>query len=255
MKIMNTILIAGFLTCSFHAGVNAQEDNGLPGGLLREIDAIDRADFLEKEVGGSTVRQMNAAEIREVQNNMSQLKDTDLRMGEMFGHFGKIFSAVNSASTLYKAMNALDNNECVPDLTTDASAMMPSGCDEEDACSGCYEKAISRMNNVRKNLGRMSCIRINTKKYVESAIAFGDNVSGIHGAMGLAWQNQRKGIKDVYEKFKKTYDTKYIEMMESLDIALKEINQCEAEFGLKDWYQKAGFIYFEMMKERYKRPD
>jgi hypothetical protein len=152
-------------------------------------------------------------------------------------------------------MNALDNNECVPDLTTDASAMMPSGCDEEDACSDCYEKAISRMNNVRKNLARMSCLRINTKKYVESAIAFGDNVSCIHGAMGLAWQNERKGIKAGYEKFKKTYDTKYIEMMESLETGLKEINRCEAEFGMKDWYQKAGFIYFEMMKERYKRTD
>jgi hypothetical protein len=255
MKLIFKILIAGFLICSFYIEVNAQEDKGLSGGLLQEIDAIDRADFLERELGGSTVRQMQASEIREIQNNMSQLKDAEKRTGEMFGHFGKIISAVSSASALYKAMNALDNNECVPDFTTDASDMMPSGCDEEDACSACYEKAISRMNNVRKNLARMSCLRINTKKYVESAIAFGDNVSGLHGAFGLAWQNEKIGIKASYEKFKKTYDTKYIEMMESLETALKEINQCEAEFGMKDWYQKAGFIYFEMMKERYKRTD
>ena len=111
------------------------------------------------------------------------------------------------------------------------------------------------MNNVRKNLARMSCLRVNTKTYVESAIAVGDNVSGLHGAMGIAWHNERKGIKAGYEKFKKTYDTKYVEMMESLETALRQINQCEAEFGLKDWYQKAGFIYFEIMKEKYKRTD
>ncbi len=250
MKLINKILIAGFLICTFHVRLNAQSD-----GLLDQIDAIDRAESAQIGRQESIIRQMNESQIRGVQNNMSQLKDINNQMGQMLGHFGKILSSVNSASSLYKAMNALDNNECVPDLTTDASAMMPSGCDEEAACSACYEKAISRMNNVRKNLARISCLRINTKKYVESAIAFGDNVSGIHGAMGLAWQNERVGIKAGYEKFKKTYDAKYIEMMESLEVALKEINQCEAQFGMWDWYQKAGFIYFEMMKERYKRPD
>ncbi len=141
--------------------------------------------------------------------------------------------------------------------------MMPSSCyykkdgseDESSGCSDCYEKANSRLNNVRKNLARMTCIKMNTKNYTDSAIAFGDNVSGIHGAMGLAWQNERKGIKAAYEKFKKTYDGKYVEMMESLEIALKEINGCEAQFGMKDWYQKAGFIYFELMKEKYRRTD
>jgi hypothetical protein len=226
MKKIYKLLIASIVFCSLHTTINAQE-----------------------------TKQMSEAEIeglREGTNNLDLAQKGGLELLELLGN---ILKAVNSAGELYDAMTALDNNECVPDLTTDASAMMPSGCDEEGACNACYEKAVTSLNHVRKNLARMSCLRINTKTYVESAIAFGDDVSGIHGAMGLAWQNERKGIQAGYEKFKKTYDTKYIEMMQSLEAGLKEINRCEAQFGMKDWYQKAGFIYFEMMKERYKRTD
>lgn len=226
MKKVYSLLIASVVFCNLYTVVNAQETD-----------------------------QMSEAEIegfREETNNLDLGQKGAL---ELLEHFGNILKAVNSASELYDAMKALDNNECVPDLTADARAMMPGGCDDEAACNVCYEKAVTRLNHVRKNLARMSCLKMNTKTYVESAIAFGDDVSGIHGAMGLAWHNERKGIKEGYEKFKKTYDTKYIEMMESLETALKEINQCEAEFGMKDWYQKAGFIYFEMMKEKYKRTD
>ena len=226
MKKVYKLLIVSFIFCNLHITVNAQETN----------------EMSEAEIGG----------LRDGTSNLEHGQEGAL---EMIGHFESILKAVNSASELYKASEALDKNECVPDLTTDASAMMPSGCDEEDACTACYEKAVTNLNHVRKNLARMSCLRMNTKTYVESAIAFGDNVSGIHGAMGIAWHNERKGIKEGYEKFKKTYDTKYIEMMESLNAALKKINMCEAQFGLKDWYQKAGFIYYEMMKEKYKRTD
>jgi hypothetical protein len=226
MKKVYKLLIAGIFFCSLHTVVNAQETD-----------------------------QMSEAEIEGFREGTNNLDIGQKGALELLESLGDILKAVNSAGELYDAMTALDKNECVPDLTTDASAMMPSGCDEEDACNACYEKAVTSLNHVRKNLARMSCLRINTKTYVESAIAFGDDVSGIHGAMGLVWHNERKGIKEVYEKFKKTYDTKYIEMMQSLEAGLKEINRCEAQFGMKDWYQKAGFIYFEMMKEKYKRTD
>ena len=226
MKKIYKLLIASFVFCHLHTIVNAQETNQMS----------------EAEIEG----------LREGTNNLDLGQKGALELLETLGN---ILKAVNSAGELYDATTALDNNECIPDLTTDASALMPSGCDEEGDCNTCYEKAVTGLNHVRKNLARMSCLRINTKNYVESAISFGDDVSGIHGAMGIAWQNQRKGIKDVYEKFKKTYDSKYIEMMQSLEAGLKEISKCEAQFGMKDWYQKAGFIYFEMMKERYKRSD
>jgi hypothetical protein len=34
-----------------------------------------------------------------------------------------------------------------------------------------------------------------------------------------------------------------------------EFNTCENQYGTADWFAKSGFIYFEFMKERYKRND
>jgi len=230
-KLFKKVLII-ILCCSLITVTNAQSDG---------------------EISGTA--QMSEAEISGIGEHWDEVEQAGDQLGELAENFGDLLKAVQSAKDLYDAAKALDDNECVPDLTTDASAMMPTGCDEEEGCSACYEKAVTRLNHVRKTLARMACLRINTKTYVESAIAFGDDVSGIHGAMGLIWQTEKIGIKKSYEKFKKTYDKKYLEMMESLDIGLKDINMCEAQFGLKDWYQKAGFIYFEMMKEKYKRTD
>lgn len=232
MKIVHGFLTAGFLICSLHTGVSAEGDGT-----------------------ASAIGQMGEAEIKGIQDHWGRLGEIGEGLGKLGEGFGKMLEGAKDAKDLYDAAKALDQNECVPDFTTDASEMMPSGCDDEAACSECYEKAVSRLDNVRKNLARMSCLRVNTKNYVDSAIAFGDDVSGIHGAMGLAWQNERKGIKASEAKFKKTYDSKYVEMMESLQTALKEIDGCEAQFGMRDWYQKAGFIYFELMKEKYKRTD
>ena len=101
----------------------------------------------------------------------------------------------------------------------------------------------------------MRCIYTNTKKFTDAAISFGDNVSGIHGVMGIAWQNERRGIEKSLQDFEKTYDKKYADLMTSMQTALNGINACEAKFGMRDWYQRFGFLYFEMMKEKYKRDD
>jgi hypothetical protein len=250
---MNTVwkfVLAGLLVCGVPAVGIAQA-----GSLLGEMDAADKAESDATAGTISNIRQMGSGGIRKTESEQAEARANIKGIGEMMGHFGKFLGAANSGSAMYSAMDALDKGECVPDLAADAGGLMPSGCDESGDCSQCYESAVSRMNTVRKNLARMSCLKVNTKRYVESAVAFGDNVSGIHGAMGLAWQHQRKGIKASYEKFKKTYDGKYVEMMESLGTSLKGIDVCEAQFGMKDWYQKSGFIYFELMKEKYKRTD
>lgn len=101
----------------------------------------------------------------------------------------------------------------------------------------------------------MRCIYTNTKKFTDAAISFGDNVSGIHGVMGIAWQNERRGIEQSLRDFEATYDNKYKALMESMQVALNGISACEAKFGMRDWYQRFGFLYFEMMKEKYKRDD
>ena len=136
-----------------------------------------------------------------------------------------------------------------------SGAMMNSTCANNAACSECYEKAVGELNFIRRQLGRLSCIYSNTKNFNESALAFGDNMSGIHAVTGIAWQNERGGIIAEFNHFKQTYDSKYTDMMGALQRALQGIGTCEQQYGLPDWYQRFGFIYFEFMKDKYKRTD
>ncbi len=171
------------------------------------------------------------------------------------GQLNTFLNIYHSAHDLYDATRALDNNECQPDFTTSAQAMMPTSCEEGGACYTCYQSAVNELAFIRRQLARLSCIYHNTKTFNERAIAFGDNTSGIHAVNGLAWQYAKADIVAAYESFKHTYDDKYTGMMGTLDKSLHDIGTCEDQYGEHDWYQRFGFIYFEFMKEKYKRTD
>lgn len=201
------------------------------------------------------INQMGETEISNIQDHWESLDNIGGTISDGIGHFNTAMDMFDNVRDMYEASNALDNNECVPDFSTDAQSMMPSSCGEQAGCQDCYQGSISRMTVVRRSLARLSCIRMNTKKFTDAAVAFGDNVSGIHAVTGLAWQAERRGIMETMENFNKSYDRKYTELIQSLQTALQGISNCEAQFGMPDWYQRFGFIYYEMMKEKYKRTD
>lgn len=164
-------------------------------------------------------------------------------------------STLSDIRDAYRGMQNFSPGECSPDFSTGGGAMMPSTCQDNGACSQCFTSAVNEFNFVRRTLGRLSCIYNNTKNFTQSAISFGDNVSGIHGVTGLSWQNARGGIVESYNHFKQTYDRKYADLMGSLQRSLMSIDACERQYGLTDWYQRFGFMYFEFMKDKYKRTD
>ena len=144
-------------------------------------------------------------------------------------------------------------SECSPDFGASGASMMPSTCAGNSGCSECYDRAVGELNFIRRQLGRLSCIYSNTKQFNKSALAFGDNMSGIHAVTGMAWQSVRGEVVAAYTSFGHTYDSKYTDMMGSLQRALQSISLCEQQYGLPDWYQRFGFIYFEFMQDKYKR--
>jgi hypothetical protein len=182
-----------------------------------------------------------------------QENEENIRDG--FEDLNNFLNAGRDAWEAYQNMQTLSNAECLPDFGTSGAAMMPSTCQGNNSCASCFTSAVNELNFVRRILGRLSCIYNNTKSFTQSAISFGDNVSGVHGVTGLSWQHARAGIVESYNKFKGTYDKKYADLMGSLQRSLMAIDNCERQYGLPDWYQRFGFIYFEFMKEKYKRTD
>ncbi|RYY58021.1 MAG: hypothetical protein EOO09_00170 [Chitinophagaceae bacterium] len=174
---------------------------------------------------------------------------------DALGTLNSVITGIRNGDNDITTMDDFNPNACKPDFGSDASAMMPSTCGENPGCAECYRSAVSELNFIRRQLGRLGCIFRNTIEFNNAAISFGDNASGIHAVTGLAWQAARAEIMTGLESFKKTYDRKYVDMMGSLKKALESVSKCEDKFGTPDWYQRFGFMYFEFMKEKYKRSE
>jgi hypothetical protein len=180
---------------------------------------------------------------------------TQAAFSGVIGGLGAVVDAHKSLNDLLEATRTLDAGECSPAFEDKISAQMVSTCAEDATCAECYQKAVQSMNFYRKQLARAHCLYVDTKKFTESAVAFGDNASGIHAVSGIAWQKQRGLINANFENFKLTYDSKSKEFLEGLGEALVQFAMCENQYGQQDWYQKSGFIYYEFMKEKYRRAD
>jgi hypothetical protein len=205
--------------------------------------------YPQRPEAGGVVDVINQVLARDV--SLEQHEGVLEAMNQMNETMGNLSSNMDS----WRSLRTLGRGECTPEFTTSGAAMMASTCDGNTQCSSCFEKAVGDLNFMRLQLGRLSCIYNNTKSYTQSALSFGDNVSGIHGMTGLAWQSQRPGIVQAMESMKNACKEKYAGMMTSLEKALKDIDACEARYGLPDWYQRFGFIYYEFMKEKYKIVD
>ncbi|MGB3007188.1 MAG: hypothetical protein WBC06_11805 [Chitinophagaceae bacterium] len=201
------------------------------------------------------VEQNGQAEIDRIQAQWETYQGQIDAMSSSLSLLQNLYNAAQSGVDLFNATQSLDNGECVPDFNLGATALMPSNCVNREGCADCYVDAKQRLKTVRKGMARMRCIYMNTRNFKEKAMSFGDNVAGLHGAMGLTWQAERRKIEKSYVAFEASYDRKYADFIGSLHEALLAINNCETRFGTRDWYQKFGFMFEEIMKEKYKRTD
>ena len=119
----------------------------------------------------------------------------------------------------------------------------------------CFVNARRDFEEVRYLFVKLQAIYKCTMKFTNAAVSFGDNVSGVHGVSGLAWQNQKFKILKSVEELKKSYDKKYQELLVEMQKALMELNDCEAEHGIPDWYDRFGYMYYDFTKNQYQRND
>jgi hypothetical protein len=135
---------------------------------------------------------------------------------------------------------------------------IPSGCAEANStCAQCVRDAEENIQFNRRYLHIAWSISHSTLDYANKRIAFGDTVSGIHGAMALSWQLAGKPqIEEAMESLRKTYGKKYKDYIKNIEGSLQKMADCEAEnYSIRDLYQRFGFLYLEFVKSRYESPD
>lgn len=172
------------------------------------------------------------------------------RFDQLGKKVGKALGTYKKASDLYDKYTGLGN--CMSYGPPPGMPSIPSFCETND-CEECFGDARARLEENRYTFEQLRTIYKCTKNFTKSAIAFGDNVSGYHGISGLAWQKERVGIEKSVKGLEKAYDAKFIELLERQKVILLELNECEAQHGIPDWYDRFGYLFYEFTKMNYRR--
>ncbi len=138
-----------------------------------------------------------------------------------------------------------------PDLT---ATQIPSSCAEAGSpCAQCVRNAEGVVQFNRNYLHVAWSVTNDTIRYAEKKVAFGDAVSGMHGAMALSWQLAGKPqIDQALGDLRKTYARKYQIYIGNIQGALRQMSECEQQnFATRDLYERFGFIYLEFLRSRY----
>ena len=170
--------------------------------------------------------------------------------------------AVNDALEIYDDATqawddwqSLDDREadCGSNYTADAGPMVPSQCADSRECMQCYGDAVRAIDFNRFYIERARCITAANVRMANSAMAFGDSSSGVHGVTGLSWSLAGKPqIEKAVADLKRTYTRKANDYLFEIDRSMKKLGQCEAEhFGNRDWYQRYGWLYVNFMRAKY----
>lgn len=189
-------------------------------------------------------------------------------------HMGKVEGVANKIEELRKIKKDYDSfisgykglGNCIASTPPAGSPRVPSFCDYDsgtrvsgvsdgrESCASCFLDSRTRFNEARFTLARLETIYKCTKNMTSSAKAFGDSFSSATGS-GIGWTSARKNIEASEKKLEEAYDAKYADLMRQLNSALVDMAVCEAKYGLEDWYDRFGFVYYEFMLDRYRRKD
>ena len=208
--------------------------------------------------------------MEDTQNEMEASTESDDGMGnnplddlenvqEKFDKFKETLEKYRDYEEKYQNLT-----ECMKTGPIPGEPRIPSFCttpvsntdwETDKSCAGCFREARQNFNETRYLFTQLATIYRCTKNFSEAAIAFGDNVSGYHGVSGMAWQTERANIEKSVIELQKAYDNKYNELVKSLHDNLIKLSICEARYGVEDWYDRFGYVYFEFMRDKYKRTD
>jgi len=198
----------------------------------------------------------------ELEKEMGDGYDPSDDLDDLNDKLKSIREFLDNAVNLYNSYTGLGS--CINSTPIPGEPRIPSFCDvpfnddgfdDENSCAGCFLEARQSFNEVRYLFEQLATIYKCTKDFSNAALSFGDNASGIHAVSGMAWQTQRRNIEKSIAELETAYDRKYAELLNSLSRSMLELSECEARYGVEDWFDRFGYMYFEFIKDKYRRKD
>ena len=189
-------------------------------------------------------------------NDYKDYQDSAGKAGKAADQVSKSAKDAQGLIDLFQSYQGLStkDKEFDPNDNPPGSPEVPASCQDASTggCQSCYAEAYESLNKARFDLERLRAVRGSTEEFYRASTSFGDNVSGIHGVAGLAWQAERRKIEASFKNFQGVYVKKHGQLMGNLKAALEKIAVCEAKFyNEPDWYNRFGFMYYTFMESRY----
>ncbi len=216
----------------------------------------DTSGSIANAIGKNSTIGKAASELSSIKSAGSTSAAIGGAINSAFG-FADLLGDASAASSL---LDQLTDGTLEPDVdgytrgSPDTPTSLCSGRETGSAeCEKCFESAAENLTAARYDLEKLRVAGLSTKNYVTTKLAVGDGLSGVTGLAALEWQRQRSGINKQFDKFKITYDGKYEEFMKGLQRAMARFDSCESQYGVRDWYNRFGFLYVQFMADKYKR--
>ena len=197
----------------------------------------------------------------DIVNQMNSVQGTlkDIYKGDA-GGFKQVADAAKQVGSNYDKIkeqyDALTGHDKKIDPEPEPPGMpeVPLNCQKSGKCSGCFTEAYEALKQARISFERLRAVWATSKTIHDRGLALGDSAGSIHGIVGMQWQAERVKIEAAWKNVEKSYDAKHEELSLKLKTALQKIGECEREhYGVDDWYNRYGFIYYTFMSDRYRR--
>ena len=189
-------------------------------------------------------------------SRLNDVRQASQRIGNVAArissNLSKATGLLSATQNLYESYTTL--GDCMNSVTPPGQPRIPSFCEgNNNDCATCFGNARASLNKLRYDFERLQTIYDCTKNYTNAAIAFGDSASGIHGVSGLVWQQEKIKILKSIKGLDKSYDNKRAEFLGQLREILLELDACEQQHGIADWYERFGVLFYDFMELRYHR--
>ena len=171
-------------------------------------------------------------------------------LGDINGKMNQGLGIFKSTQAMFNAYEGLGS--CLSAGSRPGAPSVPSFCETDD-CSNCFGNARAELMDNTYTLEQLKTIYDCNKNYTDVAIAFGNSWSSLAGGHGMAWSFERIKIEKSIEKLKKSYDKKYRQLMARRQEILMDLNRCEEQHGIPDWYDRFGHIIYKFDAQYYKR--
>ncbi len=229
--------------------------------ILREVEdkGRDSSERLEARVGALEDRPDTSTEnsnrIRRLDSLYRQLSNDHRQLATDRVETNSIIATqLNTMRGQIAALQTLvaEDRAAVPDPGHGGVSPVPSGCVDNPDCSRCSREVNERLSARLENYEKLRVIYASYNQMYSYAVDFGNSLSGWHQLEQAVWYTEKVKMVKYQQDLSQVYTAKLEEFNADLRSILYDFGQCEEQYGMGDWFNRYGVLYYQSLISGYR---